>query len=311
MSTPSLRVVVTGGTGFLGKPLVARLAGDGHRVTILTRNPTRVPASIARAVAWTPDGSAATPWADEINGVDAVINLAGESIGNRRWLAAQKRRIRDSRVFATRSVVQAIERAAERPPLLINGSAAGYYGPRGDEFITEDTPPGTDFLAKVCVEWEAEAMRAAGSRTRVVFVRTGIVLGPGGGVLKRLLPPFWLGAGGPMGSGRQYFPWIHLEDWVGLVRFLMGAPSATGPFNATAPNPVTNREFARALGRAMKRPAFIPTPGFALKLLLGEMAEPLVLTGQRMIPANAERLGYTFAYPHLQEALRDILEKRP
>lgn len=307
---PTLRIVLTGGTGFLGQPLAAALAGDGHRVTILTRNPARASKSPARTVGWTPDGSAASAWAEEVDGADVVINLAGEPIGARRWLAAQKQRIRDSRVLATRSIVSAIERAARPPSLLINGSASGYYGPLGDTVVTEDTPPGHDFLADVCVAWETEAMRAAGPKTRVALVRSGIVLGRRGGALPRMLPPFWLCIGGPVGSGRQYWPWIHLSDWLGIVRFAMSTPSVSGPLNASAPMPVTNREFARALGRVLKRPAFLPTPAFALRLLLGEMADALLLSGQRMMPITAMRLGYAFAHEQVEDALRDILKGR-
>ena len=300
------RIVLTGATGFLGQPLVAALRHGGHQMVVLTRRPRSAePGAAVRFVAWNPDG-AAGPWAAEIDGADAVINLAGESIAGHRWTAEHKRRIRDSRVNATRSIAAAITGAARRPALLINGSAVGYYGSRGDQRLTEESPPGTDFLADVCVQWEEEAARAAITGTRVVCVRTGIVLERDGGALPQMLPPFRVGAGGPVGSGAQYWPWIHRQDWINLVLFLLAHPSASGAVNATAPNPVPNREFARELGRAMHRPALLPTPGFALKLLLGEMADALLLSGQRALPAKAERLGYAFRFPHLDAALEHL-----
>jgi uncharacterized protein (TIGR01777 family) len=302
-----MKIVIAGGTGFLGGPLAATLAADGDDVTILTRGRARNsgegPRSI-RHVQWSPDGSLG-PWADAVNGAAAVINLAGESIAAKRWSTAQKRRILDSRLQATRSLVSAIGAAASPPPVFVSGSAVGYYGPLGDEVVTEDHAPGRDFLADVGVQWEAEAMRASG-RTRVVCIRTGIVLERDGGALPQMLPPFWFGAGGPVGSGRQYWPWIHRQDWLNLVRFAIQTSAVVGALNATAPRPVTNREFARTLGRVLRRPAFMPAPGFALRLALGEMAEALLLSGQRAIPAKAEQLGYTFAFRELELALRAI-----
>jgi uncharacterized protein len=303
-----MHIVIAGGSGFLGRPLTAALLRDGHDVVVLTRNanhssPSRSQLQTGpRAVAWTPDGSAGA-WAAEIAGADAVVNLAGESIAGKRWTAAQKQRILDSRVQATRSLVSAIRGAATRPAVFVSGSAVGYYGPLGDETATEETRAGSDFLAEVCVRWEQEAMRAAGDRTRVVCIRTGIVLARDGGALPQMLPPFWLGAGGPVGTGRQYWPWIHRHDWIALVRWAIAAPSAIGPLNATAPHPVTNREFAGALGRAMHRPAFMPAPGFALRLMLGEMADALLLSGQRAVPAKAMGAGFTFTYSRIDDAL--------
>jgi uncharacterized protein (TIGR01777 family) len=297
------RIVIAGGTGFLGRPLADSLAADGFDVVVLTRGATvRSP---SRAVAWIPDGSAG-PWASEIDGASAVINLAGESIAGSRWTAAHKQRVLDSRVLATRSIGAAIGRAVHPPQVLVNGSAVGYYGPHGDEVITEETKAGADFLAHVCVQWEAEAAKAQSDRTRLVSIRTGLVLEKDGGALPQMLPPFRFGAGGPVGSGRQYWPWIHREDWIGLVRWSIQPGRPGGPVNATAPRPVTNREFAQALGRAMHRPAFMPAPAFALRLLLGEMADALLLSGQRAIPQRAERAGFAFKYPQLDGALRAI-----
>jgi uncharacterized protein (TIGR01777 family) len=305
-----MNIVIAGGTGFLGGALASALRHDGHELIILTRRP-QPPANAAatlRYVHWTPDGTAGA-WSAALDGAYAAINLAGESIAGKRWSPAQKQKIRDSRVQATRSLVAAIGRCASPPAVLVSGSAVGYYGPLGDEVAGEDHPPGRDFLATVGVQWEAEAMRAAGAGLRVVCLRTGIVLERDGGALPKMLPPFWFGAGGPVGSGRQYWPWIHRQDWVDLVRFVLRTPAASGPLNATAPTPVRNVDFARTLGRVLRRPALLPTPGFALRLILGEMAEGLLLSGQRAVPIKAERLGHTFAFRELDAALRKIFAR--
>jgi uncharacterized protein len=300
-----VRIVVAGGTGFLGRPLVDALAQAGHQVAVLTRRRGETSADRIRSVAWSPDGTAGA-WASEISGADAVINLAGESIAGKRWTTNQKRRIAESRRLATRSVVAAIDAAAAPPSLLLNGSAVGYYGPHGEEVLTEEAAAGHDFLANVCTTWEAEAQAAASNRTRVVMLRTGIVLEKDGGALPPMLPPFRFGAGGPVGTGRQYWPWIHRADWIGLVQWILQTSAVHGAVNATAPNPVTNSEFAQSLGRAMHRPALLPAPAFALRLLLGEMADGLLLSGQRAIPRLAEQGGYTFRYRQLDEALAAI-----
>jgi hypothetical protein len=301
-----MRVVIAGGRGFLGQLLADPLIRDGHEVVVLTRSPSPDQPGQGRAVAWTPDGSVG-PWAGTLDGALAVLNLAGESIAGRRWTAAHKDRIRTSRILATRSVVGAIMAAARPPAVLVSASAVGYYGPCGDEVVTEDTRAGDDFLGQVGAAWEAEAL-AARARTRVVCVRTGLVMHRRGGALPPMLPPFWFGVGGPVGSGRQYWPWIHWKDWVDLVRFAIRTESASGPINATAPNPVTNRDFAHALGRALHRPAFMPAPAFALRLLLGEMADALILSGQRAVPAAAERLGFRFAFRDVEETLRAVMK---
>lgn len=302
-----MKIVIAGGTGFLGRPLTAALLRDRHDVVVLTRSHATLPAG-ARAVAWDPNGEIG-PWAGEVGGADAIVNLAGEPIAGKRWSAAQKERILDSRVRATRSLAEAIRAAASPPPVFVSGSAVGYYGPLGDEAAPEDHPAGSGFLAQVCERWEREAMRAESGRTRVTCVRTGIVLERDGGALPQMLPPFWFGAGGPVGSGRQYWPWIHREDWIALVRWALATPAAAGALNATAPNPVTNAEFARALGGAMHRPAFMPAPGFALRLMLGEMADALLLSGQNAIPAKATREGFQFKYATVDQALRDLFTR--
>jgi uncharacterized protein (TIGR01777 family) len=299
-----MNIVIAGGSGFLGRPLTDALVGDGHTLVQLTRGATDQAAPVRR-ITWTPDGSAGS-WSSALKGAGAVINLAGESIGSRRWTTAQKKRIVDSRLLATRSLVTAIGGAPTPPPLFLSGSAVGYYGQLDDRLVTEETPPGDDFLASVCVRWETEAMNASSRATRVVCLRTGLPLARDGGALAPMLPPFWFGAGGPVGSGRQFWSWIHRQDWIDLVRFTIANPSVVGPMNATGPQPVTNKEFAKALGRAMHRPAFMPAPALALKVLFGEMAQALILSGQRVVPAKAQRLGFTFRYNNLDDALASL-----
>ena len=300
-----MKIVIAGGTGFLGRPLARALAAS-HTVVILSRQPTPPPADgPARIVPWNPTTTGA--WAEEIDGAGAVINLAGTSIAGRRWSPAHKRRILDSRIDATRALADAIRAAAHPPHVFVSGSAVGYYGPLGDELVTEAHPAGRDFLAGVCAAWELEATRRARDATRVVCVRTGLVLDQHGGALPQMLLPFKIGAGGPLGSGRQYWPWIHRDDWVALVRWAIDTPSASGPVNATAPNPVTNAELSRALGRALHRPAFMPAPAFALRIALGEMADALLLSGQRAVPAKALELGFVFRHTQIDAALRAIL----
>lgn len=298
-----MRLVIAGGTGFIGSALCARLSERGDSLTLLSRSP-RPAAASADWVQWDP--SSARNLKEIVEGADGVINLAGEPIAARRWTPAQKERIRQSRIASTRALVGAIAETRSPPKFLINASAVGYYGARGGEPITEEAPPGADFLARVCVEWEGEAKKAEEHGVRVACVRTGIVLGRGGGALAKMVPPFKLFVGGPLGDGRQWVPWIQIEDEIGLILFLIEHEAASGPFNATAPNPVTMKEFARALGRALKRPSWAPVPAFALRLLLGEMAE-MLLGGQRALPARAQALGYTFRYPTIHEALRACL----
>jgi uncharacterized protein len=302
-----MKIVIAGGTGFLGRHLASSLAADGHSVAVLSRRGRRAAAAGGAwpTIPWTPDGTLGD-WAPQIDGADAVVNLAGESIASRRWTAAHKQRILDSRVLAARSLVAAAMRAASPPSVFLNASAVGYYGFCGDEPLDESAPAGSDFLANVCVQWETEARRAESARRRVVRVRTGLVLDKNEGALPRIARPFMFGVGGRVGSGRQYWPWIHREDWVALVRWALVTPTIDGAINATAPTPVTNADFARTLGRVLRRPAIAPAPAFALRLLLGEMADALLLAGQRAVPAKAERGGFTFRYRRLDDALRAI-----
>jgi uncharacterized protein (TIGR01777 family) len=300
-----MKIVIAGGTGFLGRPLSTALAHDGHDVVVLTRRSLAPVPPGTRAVAWDPQAPTGS-WVSEVGDADAVVNLTGEPIADHRWTRAQKIRIEKSRVEATARLVTAIRDAARPPSVLVSGSGVGFYGPRGSEIVTEETPAGGDFLAQVCQRWEAEAGLARSAQTRVVCIRTGLVLDRDGGALPKMLPPFRFGAGGPLGDGQQYWPWIHLKDWVDLARTVLVTPAAAGAFNASAPAPVTNAEFAAELGRALHRPAFMPAPGFALRLLLGEMATALLLSGQRAVPAKAERLGFRFTYPTLAGALGAI-----
>ena len=308
-----MRIVIAGGTGFLGSPLAEVYAEEGHDVRVLTRGlepgesrhdpGTGVP-GVTR-VGWKPDGQGG-PWASALDGADAVVNLAGESIAATRWTPQRKAQLRDSRIIPTRSLVTALASLASPPPVFISGSGVGYYGAARDEVKTEESPAGDDFLAHICEDWEAEARKAERPGTRVVTLRTGVVIEKSGGALAKMIPPFRMFAGGPMGSGRQYMSWIHRIDWIEMVRWIVDTPEAAGPFNATAPDPVTNRQFARALGRALGRPSLVPAPGFALRLMMGEMADALVLTGQRAVPAKARKLGFHFRYPTIEQAFRGI-----
>jgi uncharacterized protein (TIGR01777 family) len=291
-----MNIVLAGATGFLGRALVRRLAGDGHALTVLTRRPRQ-----PREVQWDPAGSPAalTPL---VQHADAVINLAGAPI-SKRWTAAHKREMWDSRIQATRTLVQAI-RSLPKAPALLNASAVGIYGARGDEPITEDSAAGSTFLAALGREWEKEALAAA-AVTRVVLLRTGIALERDGGALPLMALPFRLFVGGPLGSGRQYLSWIHRDDWVAMVRWALTTTSVSGPLNVTAPNPVTNAEFSRTIARVLGRPSLLPVPALALRVAVGEMASELV-TGQRVLPEKARAGGFVFAYPELEGALRGI-----
>lgn len=294
-----MHVVIAGGSGFLGRPLAARLQQD-RTVKILTR---RARADHPDEVAWTPDGSAGE-WSRVIDGAEAVVNLAGENIGDRRWTSTRKVALRESRLRSTASLVAAINAVSTPPRVLISASGVNYYGPHGDEPVDESTPPGHDFLAALCVDWERAAQHAR-ARTRVVITRNGVVLHSSGGVLKKMALPFTFGVGGVVGSGRQYTSWIHRTDWIELIVWLIEQSGLDGPFNATAPGSATNREFSYALGRAMHRPSLVPVPAFALRLAVGELAE-LLLTGQRVVPTRALTSGFTFRFPTIEAALTDL-----
>ncbi|HEV7426544.1 MAG TPA: TIGR01777 family oxidoreductase [Thermoanaerobaculia bacterium] len=294
------RIVVAGGSGFIGEPLVGRLLARGGDVAVLTRNPTKIRAG--RAVAWNPP--AAGGWSDEVANADVVINLAGENVGGGRWTAERKKRIMESRVAATSALVEAMSRKASQPRTVISASATGFYGDRGDESLDENSAPGSGFLVEVTKRWEALA-RAAEPFARVVILRFGVVLAKDGGALAKLLLPFHLGAGGPMGNGRQWMPWIDRDDILRIIEWSIDRDATRGTYNATAPAPARNRDFARALGRVLHRPAFIPTPAFALRIALGsEMADEMLLGGQRVFPKHAQDEAFDFAYPELDAALK-------
>jgi uncharacterized protein len=294
-----MTVVIAGGTGLLGTALARALRADGHHVLVLTRHPRHDDDRN-----WSPDPAGSRDWMRVVDGADAVINLAGESIAGGRWTHARKKAIRDSRIQATSALVTALSTAARRPPVFLSASAMGFYGNRGDEPLTEDSSAGSDFLADVCRDWERLALEAAPA-SRVVRLRTGLVLDRRGGALPQLALPFRFFAGGPVGSGRQYMSWIHIDDWVAMVQWAL-ATSVSGAINLTAPTPVTNEEFARTLGRVLRRPAFMRAPAFALRLVMGEMADALALGGQRVLPARAQTMRYTFKYESLLAALRAI-----
>ncbi len=296
-----MRLVLCGGTGFLGRPLRARLEAEGHSVVVLSRR------AGDGVVQWDP-ASPHGDWTSAIEGSDIVVNLAGESIGTGRWTTARKKAIRASRVLTTRAIVTAIRNARARPVTFVSASGVNYYGPRGDQIVTEQTPPGDDFLANVCRDWETEALAAEAAGARVVILRSGVVLEGDGGALEPMVLPYKLFIGGPVGSGRQYLAWIHREDWIGLVMRLMFATDAEGAFNVTSPAPVTNAEISGAIARVLHRPALVHTPAFALRLILGEMADALLLTGQRAVPDRALQMGFTFKYPTIVEALEAIFQ---
>ena len=301
-----MKILLTGATGLVGSRLVRALRERGDGVVVLSRDPVAAQRSLGvEAHAWKPESEPAP--AAAFAGVDAVVHLAGAPVSEK-WTDEHKKAILVSRETGTRNLVAGIAalNADQRPATLVSASAVGYYGPRGDDPVPESTPPADDFLADVCVRWEAEALKAQDLGLRVVLLRTGIVLDADGGALKTMLTPFRLGVGGPVAGGGQYMPWIHADDTVGLYLAAIDDASWSGPYNAAAPTPVTNKEFSKALGHVLHRPAVSPVPAFAIKLLYGEMAQ-LVLTGQRATPDRALEAGYTFAHPDLDEALTSTL----
>lgn len=294
-----MHIVLTGATGFIGSALVRHLVARGHRCTILSRQPRPDTTQICFQ-AWRPD---TTDWYAVIDGADAVVNLAGAPVAGKRWTAANKQQIHNSRVRGTAAIVAAIAAATNPPRVLINASATGLYGDRGDEILTETATPGTDFLSHVVVAWEQAALTARAHGVRVVCLRTGLVLGPNGGALARLLPIFRFGLGGRLGSGRQWMSWIHRADLIGLIDMALENSTLTGPINAVSPNPVTNATFTTILGHLLHRPTLLHVPAAALTLLLGEQSA-LLLNSLRVVPQQALAHGVAFRYPTLGEALR-------
>jgi uncharacterized protein (TIGR01777 family) len=301
-----MKVLVTGATGFIGRRLVEEFHRQGHALVALSRDPAAarrdVPA-LEKAFAWNPLRD--VPPAEAFSGVDAVVHLAGESVSGR-WNDQKKQSIRDSRIVGTANLVKAIVRLERKPQAMVSASAIGYYGDRGDEELTEESPPGDDFLAEVCQQWEKEAGKVEWGGVRSARVRTGIVLGPGGGALGAMLLPFRLGAGGPLGSGRQWWSWIHRDDLIALIQFLIGHPDFSGSVNGVSPGVVRQKEFAKVLGRVLWRPAWTPAPAFALKIVLGGFSSEL-LSSKCVLPKTAQALGFSFRYPELEPALRQAL----
>ena len=296
-----MKILVSGSHGLVGSALVQSLKSDGHEVFSLVRRPPRSDAEVE----WYPDrGSLAL---SRLEGTDAVVHLAGESIASGRWTANKKQRIRDSRVQATTVLSEALANLKEPPGILISASAIGYYGDRGNLILTEATAPGNDFLAGVCVAWERATEAAAEKGIRVVNARFGIILSAEGGALAKMLPPFRMGVGGRVGSGAQWMSWIALADAIGGIRFALVNESLTGPVNFVAPHPVSNAEFTKTLGKVLSRPTLFPVPEFAARLAFGEMAGALLLAGQRVAPARLQEAGYEFEYPELEPALRHLL----
>ncbi len=302
----TMRVLITGGSGLIGRALSANLARDGNEIIILSRQPERIVGLPMGVSARWWDSHTTEGWSSLVDGTDAIINLAGENISSGRWSDERKHAILKSRSSAGQAVVQAVRAAARKPRIVIQASGIGYYGPYGDEEITEETPPGHDFLAQLAANWESSTASLESLGVRRAIIRTGVVLSIEGGALPRMLLPFRFFAGGRLGSGRQWFPWIHIADEVGAIRFLIENETANGPFNLTAPVPLNNAEFSRLLGQQLRRPALMPIPAFALRLLFGEMATVL-LDGQRAIPRRLVQLGFTFQFPEAEPALRDLL----
>lgn len=299
-----MKILIAGGSGFIGHVLARRLLEAGHTALILSRSASSPIQAGASRLLW--EGRAEGAWRGSLEGTDAVINLCGEGVAEGPWTAQRRRDLIDSRVGPTRALVSALSRAELKPKVLVNASAVGYYGDRGAEPLTEETPCGRGFLAELCVNWEEEASKAQAFGLRVVLARIGVVLAARGGALGRMLLPFKLGLGGRLGPGTQWFPWIHIWDLTGIILAALENPALSGPLNAVSPEPVTNARFTAALGKALGRPALFPVPGFALRILLGEMSE-LLLGSQRVEPRAALAAGYRFRHPAIDEALKDLL----
>ncbi len=301
-----MRVIITGGTGLIGRALARSLLADQHEVVVLTRNASRQPdlPPAVKLVEW--DARSASGWGQYADGADAIVNLAGEGIADGRWGDERKKRIYASRLNAGQAVVEAVAAAANKPKVVIQASGIDYYGDHGGQAVTEESPPGSGFLAQVCFDWEASSAGVTRYGVRRPIIRSGLVLSNDGGAWSRIVLPYRLFVGGPLGSGKQIWSWIHIDDEVQAIRFLIDHPEADGPFNLTAPEPLTNQEFAKALGEVMGRPAVMPVPSLALKTLFGEMAT-MLLQGNRVVPARLQALGFTFTYPTAESAFRALL----
>lgn len=299
-----MKILVTGATGLIGRSLCRKLTDDGHTVIGVSRSSRQPPGlMVAELQQWDPQTGPIASTA--LDGIDAVVNLAGEPIDSRRWSEQQKNLIRDSRIVTTRNLVETLCSIDRKPEVLVSSSAVGFYGDRGDEQLDETSTPGRGFMSEICREWEREAERVTERGIRVVEVRTGVVLSREGGALQKMLTPFKFGIGGPLGSGKQWFPWIHINDIVGIFHHAIVTRLLSGPVNGVAPEPATNKEFTRELATALHRPAFLPVPEAAMRVLVGEMAEVL-FGSQRVLPKVALESGYRFQYPALTEALSDL-----
>ena len=300
-----MKILINGASGLIGRALCQSLTAGGHTVIALSRSPAKPPSlAVAQVQQW--DYHQGVIPSAALAEVEAVVNLAGESIVARRWSDEQKRIIRDSRVVTTRNIVESLRQLAARPNVFVSGSAVGFYGDRGDEEVDETSPPGRGFMSEICQEWESEAARATELGVRVVQVRTGVVFSTEGGALQKMLTPFKLGIGGPLGSGRQWFPWIHIDDIVGIFKHAILTASLAGPVNGTAPQAVTNAKFTRELGKVLHRPAFLPVPKVGMRILMGEMSEVLFVS-QRVMPNATSASGYKFQFPSLAPAIEDLL----
>jgi hypothetical protein len=300
-----MNIVIAGGTGLIGNRLLERCSREGHDVVVLTRS-IHAPYGSTRYATW--NGRDVGPWTDAIDGADVIINLSGASVAGGRWTAKRKGLIRESRILATRALVEAMLRVARRPRVLVNASGVGYYGDVEDGHVTEDALSGQDFLAEVCRDWENEARRAETAGVRVAMLRTGMVLDPDGGALSRLILPFRFFVGGRLGTGRQWLPWIHHEDMVGAILHITASPGLSGPVNITSPHAVRMEEFCGVLGRVMRRPSWAPVPEFVLKAILGEMAG-IILTGQQAVPSKLVSSGFRHQFAGLEEALSEVLRR--
>jgi uncharacterized protein (TIGR01777 family) len=302
-----MRILITGGSGLLGRPLAARLAQDGHEIVILSRNPAAHSANLPQGVTaarW--DGQSSAGWAHLTDGAGAIVNLAGESIGGGRWTHSRRERILTSRLRAGQAVVEGVEKAQHKPAVLVQASATGYYGDYGDELLAEPAQPRGDiFESRVCIEWEASTLAVEAMGVRRAVIRSGVVFAREGGALPLMVLPFRLFAGGPLGDGRQGLSWIHRDDWVEAVRFILMDERAQGPINVTAPQPVAMEEFGRAAARVLNRPYALPAPSFAIRLVLGEGGD-LILRGRKAVPARLDEWGFRFQYPTVVKALRAI-----
>ena len=304
----SKRVIISGATGFIGNALCRELIGGGYEVVGLSRNPEMGKALLpgqVKVVKW--DTKSSQGWADYADGAYAIVNLAGENIASGGWTRERKKRILQSRLDAGEAVVEAVEKAKHKPAVIIQASGIGYYGDSGDEILDETSSPGSGFLVEVAKQWEKTTKKVESFGVRQVIIRTGVVLGENGGFLSRVVLPYRFFVGGHMGNGKQWIPWIHVEDEVRAIRFLIEKKDLQGVFNLSSPHPLTSRDFSRTLGKVMKKPSWLPVPGFVLRLFFGEMASELILAGQRALPKRLQKSGFKFQYPDLESALSQIL----